>query len=234
MKIKLTTSLLATIATAGVSVAIAGLKDSPPKNVDLTALWKINPEESDDPQKVIAKKRKDSDNGRGNSRNRGSGGGNPGTDVGDVFGGVIFGGVIFGGGAGAKRGGDSDRPDEDPAPQQSMRVPLDSFLATREQFEIEQQPDELTIRDFEETSTCKPGELTKVPLQSGELVEQRCGWDGDVFVMELMSPDGVKRAHRYELRNKDKQLVVTSQVKGGSGHLADLRIRRVYDRIVAF
>jgi hypothetical protein len=115
-----------------------------------------------------------------------------------------------------------------------MRVPLDSFLATREQFEVEQRPDAFTIRTVDETSTCKPGEPSKVPLQSGEMVEQRCGWKGDAFVVELVSEDGVTRANRYELRKGNRQLVMTSEIKGGKGQLRGLQIKRVYDRMVAF
>jgi hypothetical protein len=115
-----------------------------------------------------------------------------------------------------------------------MRVPLDSFLATREQFEIEQRPDALTVRTFDETSTCKPAETAKVPMPNGELAERRCGWQGAAFVIELKSPDGVTRVNRYELRKNDQQLVVISEIKGGRGQLSGLHIRRIYDRLVAY
>jgi hypothetical protein len=230
-KIKLASAAFAIVAVAITGIASARLRENAPKDVDLTALWKINAELSDDPQKVIAKARTEE-----NTVNRGSSspsGGRSTSGTGDVFGGVVFGGVIFGGGQGGASGG-ADRPANDPPPMESTRVPLDAFLATREQFEIVQSPDGMTIRNDEETSTCKPGETERVPLQGGELVEQKCGWDGDAFVIELVSPDGVKRTKRYELRDKGKQLHVLTTVKGGSGHLANLRIKRVYERLVAF
>jgi hypothetical protein len=227
-KLALASVALGLLAVTGVSTALAGLRTAPPKDVDLTALWKINPELSDDPQKVIARNR-DRENVDQRSR---SGSGGSGTGTGDIFGGVVFGGVIVGGSGGAS-GGTSDRPAEDPSPNLT-RVPLDSFLATREQFEIEQRPESLTIRTDEESSTCKPGESQRVPMQGGELVEQRCGWDGDTFVVELISEDGVKRTTRYELKDNAKRLLVVSTVKGGHGHLANLRIKRIYERLVAF
>jgi len=231
-KIKLVSAAFAILAATALGVANARLRDTAPKDVDLTALWKINAELSDDPLKVIARARTEENTGNP-GRSSSGGGGTSTSGPGDVFGGVVFGGVIFGGGNGGASGG-ADRPANDPPPMESTRVPLDAFLATREQFEIVQSPDGMTIRNDEETSTCKPGETERVPLQGGELVEQRCGWDGDAFVIELVSPDGVKRTKRYELRDKGKQLHVLTTVKGGSGHLANLRIKRVYERLVAF
>jgi hypothetical protein len=241
-EINLTSALLAAVAIAAASAVMAGdLKSAAPKKVDLTAIWKINPELSDDPQKVLAKKR-DESSGRGPMGGGGGGGGGGGstahTRVGkaDVdVGGGILGDVIAGTiGSGSRGGGGSgDRPAADPEPT-GMRVPLDSFLATREQFEIQQRPDALTISTLDETSTCKPGTTEKVPLQSGETVERHCGWDGGAFVIELASDDGVKRINRYELHNGDRQLVLVSEIKGGHGQLRGLQLKRVYDRTVAF
>ena len=43
-------------AVAVMNVAFAGLKDVPPNNVDLTGLWNINPQLSDDPQRLLDRK----------------------------------------------------------------------------------------------------------------------------------------------------------------------------------
>ncbi len=239
-EIRLTAALLATVAVGAASVALADLKAAAPKNVNMTALWKINPGLSDDPQKVLANKREESagggPTGGGGPMGGGGHGGGTSTRVGkaDVDMGGIFGGVISGTMGSGNRGGQADRPAADPTPSESMRVPLDSFLATREQFEIQQRPDALTISTEDETSTCKPGVTDKVPLQSGEMVSRNCGWQGSTFVVELASDDGVKRVNRYELRKSDKQLVLTSEIKGGKGQLRGLQIKRVYDRVLAF
>jgi hypothetical protein len=223
--------LFAVVAAAGVSVAIAGLASSPPRNVNLAALWKINPDLSDDPQKAVSKKRAESSSS-GPTGARRRGGGNTGIDVGDIFGGgtvIIGGGVPRGGG-----GGSGDRPADDPDQPESMRMPLDWFLATREELEIEQQPDAVTIRTLEDTSTCKPAQADKVPVPNGEMVDRHCGWQGSAFVVELKSGDGITRLNRYELRKNGQQLIVTSEVKGGHGQLSGLQIKRVYERALAF
>jgi hypothetical protein len=237
MKIKLTPTLFALMGVAGMSVAAAELKVTAPPKIDLTGLWKINPEQSDDPQKVVAQKREDSTGG-GPIRGGGGGGrrGSATIDVGDIFGGGTIGGGTVGGSVGrggGSRGGSSDRPDGDPEPA-TTRMPLDSFLATREQFEIQQRPEALTISTVDETSTCKPAETAKTPMPNGEMVDQHCGWDGATWVMELKSEDGVTRLNRYELRKNGGQLVMVSQIKGGHGTLKGLQIKRVYDRVVAF
>ena len=233
MRTKLTSTLLTVITVAGINVATAGdLKATPPKNVNLTAIWQINPKLSDDPREVLSGKR-DESRGRTPVPTPRPGGGNKvgpfDVDVGDVFGnGTMSGGVTVG--RGSNRGGSGDRPDEDPEPT-TMRVPLDSFMATREQFEIEQSAEAFTIRTVDETNTCKPGEASKVPLQSGELVDQRCGWDGAAFVVEVKSPDGVTRTNRYQAQDGGKRLVMVSDIKGGRGQLRGMHIKRVYDRL---
>jgi hypothetical protein len=241
MKHGLTTTLLVLAGIAGASVATAGeLKTTAPAKVNLTGLWKINEEQSDDPHKVVAKKKEDSSGG---GPIRGGGGGPGGVHGGGVFdtggifgdmGGTIGrGGVTIGrgGGAGGAKTGSADRPDGDP--ESTMKVPLDSFLATREQLEIKQLPDTVTVSSVDDSVTCKPGEFGKAPTPSGEMVDLYCGWKGSTYVTELREPDGVTRTTRYELRRGDKQLVMISEIKGGHTQMSGLTIKRVYDRMVS-
>jgi hypothetical protein len=44
-------------AVAMMNAAFAGLKDAPANTVDLTGLWNINPQLSDDPERLLEKKR---------------------------------------------------------------------------------------------------------------------------------------------------------------------------------
>jgi hypothetical protein len=238
MGVRLSTTVLTVACVAGVSLAVAAdLKRAAPKDVDLTGLWKINPELSDDPQQAVVKKRTDNTSGGPITGRRRGGGVTVGTGgTGDVFGDILAGtiGGTIGRGGTVRRtgGGESDRPEGDPEPTDTRRVPLDSFLATREQLEIDQQPEAVTISSVDETNTCKPGEVGKAPTPSGEMVDQRCGWKGATWVTELKAPDGVTRVNRYELRKNDQQLVMISEIKGGKTELAGLQIKRVYDRIV--
>jgi hypothetical protein len=234
MRIKLTSALLAMVGVAGVSLATAELKRTAPAKVDLTGLWKLNEEQSDDPHKTVARKREDSASGGYSRGGRRRGGAT--IDVGDILGGIggtIGGGTVGGtvGRGGGGGGGQSDRPEGDPEPAK-MKMPLDSFLATREEFEIKQQPDTVSVNTLEETSTCKTGAATKVKVPNGDQMDQRCGWDGGTWVTELKSEDGVTRTNRYELRKNGQQLVMVSEIKGGHTQLAGLKLKRVYDRIV--
>jgi hypothetical protein len=222
-----------------VSAAILGLatgadlKHTAPAKVSLAGLWKINPELSDDPHRAVENKQRDGAGSAGPPRRPGSGSG--GTTIGGIVidAGDILDGVL-GGSSGSRSsggGGNSDRPEGDPEPA-SMRMPLDSFLATLDQFEISQQPDSLTIATVEETSTCKPADPGKAPVPGGELGERKCGWQGDTWVTEVTAPNDVIRTNRYELRKGGRQLVMTSEIKGRKTPLSGLRIKRVYDRVL--
>jgi hypothetical protein len=240
MKTKPSTLLLGIVGMAVLSLAAgAELKHTAPATVSLAGLWKINPDLSDDPYVAVANKRSDSAGGspRGGGPVGGSTGGRRGgivIDAGDVLDGV-FGGGSTGGTVGGRRGGGSggtsDRPKGDPEPS-SMRMPLDSFLATREQFEIAQKPDSLTITTEDETSTCEPADPGQAPLPGGELADRRCGWQGDTWVTEITEPNGPTRVNRYELNKGGRQLVMISEIKGGKTQLSGLRIKRVYERVL--
>jgi hypothetical protein len=235
MTIRLTTALLAFVSVAGAGIATtAELKNTAPAKVNLTGLWKINDELSDDPHKVVAQKKENSSSG-GPIRGGGSGTrggattGGTSVDVGSILGEIFD--TARGGSGGGNTGGNGDRPKGDPEPS-SRRVPLDSFLATREELEIDQQPDAVSINTVEEKTSCKPADPGQAPAPGGEMVDQRCGWQGSTWVVELKSPDGLKRTTRYELRKGGEQLVMVSEVKGGHTQLSGLQIRRVYDRLV--
>lgn len=224
--------LLGIVGTAALSLATgAELKHTAPANVSLAGLWQINRNLSDDPIKAVENKRRDRAGGgsMGGGGPVGGGGRRGGTviDAGDVL------GDIFGRASGKTPGtaGRGDRPEGDPEPS-TMRVPLDSFLATLDQFEIRQEPDALTIATEAEASTCKPAEPGQAPVPGGELGARRCGWKGDTWVTEVKAPDEVVRTNRYELKNGGRQLVMISEVKGGKDPLSGLRIRRVYDRLL--
>jgi len=240
MKTSLSILLFGIAGIAILSLAVgAELKHTAPAKTDLSGLWKINPDLSDDAYQAVEKKRQDSTGGGRSSG--GPVGRRPSTlpggiviDAGDILDGV-FGGTTSGsagGTVGGRRssGGASDRPADDPEPY-SMRAPLDSFLATIDQFEIAQAPDSLKITTVDETSACKPAAPGKAPVPGGELGERKCGWQGDTWVIEITAPNGVIRTNRYELRKSGRQLVLTSEIKGGKSELAGLRIKRVYDRV---
>lgn len=235
---RLTIALLAIVSVAAASVgAAAELKKTAPAKVNLTGLWKFNEELSDDAQRVVADKKESSSSGGpirgggGSGRNTGGtvGGGGTSVDVGGILGEIFD--TARGGSSGGNTGGNGDRPKGDPEPS-LRRAPLDSFLATREELEIDQQPDAVAVNTVEEKTLCKPEAPGQAAAPGGEMVDQHCGWQGSTWVVELIAPDGLKRTTRYELRKGGEQLVMVSQVKGGHTQLSGLQIRRVYDRLV--
>jgi hypothetical protein len=236
MKISPSMLLLGVAAAAILSLAAAAeMKRTPPADVDLAGLWQLNPDLSDDPHKAVEKRRSDNvGTSRGGGRPVGGGVGTRGggivIDAGDILG-DILGGASGRSSGGARSRGPNDRPAEDPEPV-SMRVPLDSFLATLDQFEIEQDRDSLTIATVEEKSTCKPADPGQAPVPGGELGKRRCGWQGDTWVTEITAPNGVVRTNRYELKKDGRQLVMTSEIKGDKTELSGLRIKRIYDRVL--
>jgi hypothetical protein len=232
--------LFVIVAAAILSVAAVGaeMKPTPPANVDLAGIWRINADLSDDPSKAVERKQSDSAGGSsrspGGTMRRGTGPGGIVIDAGDILDGVFGGGTGSGSSSSSRRtrgGGAGDRPEEDPEPA-SMRMPLDSFLATQEQFEIAQERDSLTIATVDEKSTCKPADPGKAPVPGGDLGKRRCGWQGSTWVTEITAPNDVVRTNRYELRKNGQQLVMTSEIKGGKSELSGLRIKRVYDRVL--
>src|SRR4029079_17616071 len=101
MKTKLTTTLIAIITVVGIDGAAAGdLKTIPPKDVNLTAIWQINPKLSDDPREVLSGKQDESRSRVPNPPSRSGGGTKVGpfdVDVGDIFGnGTMRGGATVG------------------------------------------------------------------------------------------------------------------------------------------
>ena len=240
MKTRPSIFLLGVLGTAVLSLATgAELKHTAPATVNLAGLWKINADLSDDPYAAVENKRRDS---AGGSRTGGGGGGPMGGRTGSRRGGIVIdaGDVldgVFGGSTGGTvggrtgGGGTSDRPAGDPEPS-TMRIPLDSFLATLEQFEIAQKPDSLTITTEDDASTCKPADPGHAPLPGGELGDRKCGWQGDTWVTEIKAPNDVTRTNRYELKKGGRQLVLTSEIKGGKTPLSGLRIKRVYERVL--
>jgi hypothetical protein len=244
-------TLLSALLLIGINVAFAGLKPTAPKNVDLSGLWQINPDLSDDPQQLLDKKRAKSmgRHGRGMGGRRGMDGGwggggaggrggGPGGGWGGGTGGSSGGGPS--GGAGGSGGGghsghhrDDGDSDDSEHSGDSPRPEVDPMLATQEQLDIRQQPSALTFSGIEASSTCTTGAAAQVSMPDGNLADRQCGWKGKKFIVELKSPKGLTRTDQYELTKKADQLIVITKFEGGRGPLSGLKIKRTYDRIVA-
>jgi hypothetical protein len=104
------------------------------------------------------------------------------------------------------------------------------MLATKESLEIMRQDGALTLKDDDDDTTCKPGELAQVSMPNGTVADRRCGWDHKTFVVELKPSQGFSRIEPYALSPDGRQLILTTELKGGRGPLSGIKIKRVYDR----
>jgi hypothetical protein len=227
---------LALLGVLSCASASAGLKAQAPKDVDLTGSWNINTQLSDDPQKILKERRAQArpslHGGFGGMRgsDAGSSGGIPGSGGRGGMGrptGSEPGGMRGGSGGWDERGVDAeDRSGERGEPDASTQ----RMLATRESLEIVQQDGALTLKDDDGDTTCKPDEVAQVSMPNGTVGDRRCGWDRKAFVVELKPPQGISRNERYELSPDGRQLVLTTELKGGRGPMSGIKIKRVYDR----
>jgi hypothetical protein len=185
------------------SVACAGLKSTAPADVDLGGTWTFNHDASDEQRGVL-------------------GGGQLHMERRDAPSGS---GSISGGSpprAGRMSDGDLE----------SMHEQMKQRLASAERIEIEQRADDMTLKTDAGAVTCDTTETTQVSTPEGGVADRQCGWDGNAFVVELKSPDGVTQRDSYTLADDGKQLIVTTKLDRGGGDAPAMSMvtRRVYDR----
>jgi hypothetical protein len=127
----------------------------------------------------------------------------------------------------------------DPNPQSSRdfqrrpvyRPPLDiqlTELRGGEWLQIEQKPDELIITNGARVRSFTPGQKSVVSVPSG-VADQRSGWSGRDYVINLRPQLGPSSLERYKLSDDGKHLLVTIKI-AGEGRNRALTVNRVYDR----
>jgi hypothetical protein len=228
--------LLACAAVLISVVAVAGLKEKPPKGVALMGLWKLDPYRSDDPDAVLAdaraqaeKARDHSGGGRRGGLGRRGGGGFPG-------GGGGGGGFPGGGGGGWGRGGghhrggessSSDSADDSGKPAGgSPRGQLLKELAANPAT-LDFAPSEHTLRISAEQTNIECAAGVKVAISDGSGTgERNCGWDGRAWVIETERGKLLKRTDRYELSKDGKTLTYVTTATGT--RLPKIKITRTY------
>jgi hypothetical protein len=191
------------------SVACAEFKSTAPADVNLAGTWKLNHELSDAPPKVLKERRAGTSEGEGGTLSTSGGvgfpdAGGPSTQV-----------------AGRAAGGD----------REGKRGQMMHRLEIAEQIDIEQRNDAMTLTSDASTASCDTTETTQVSTPDGGVADRRCGWDGNAFVIELKSPHGFTQRDSYTLSDDGKQLIMTTELKGGP--MQAPTIKRVYDRAEA-
>jgi hypothetical protein len=185
------------------SVACAGLNSTAPADVDLGGTWTLNRDASDDQRAALGERKLHIERREAPSES----------------------GSISGGGPpGAGRMSDADL--------ESMHEQMMQRLASAERIDIEQRTDAMTLKTDARTVSCGTTETTQVSTPDGGVADRQCGWDGNAFVIELKSPDGVTQRDSYTLTGDGKQLIVTTKLESGGGDAPAMSMvtRRVYDR----
>jgi hypothetical protein len=226
--------LLACSASLIATVAMAGLKEKPPKGVALTGVWRLDPYRSDDPDAVLAQARAEAEKSGDDSGGRmrggrgGSGGGFPGGGGGFPGGG---GGGGSGGGWGRGGGhhrssdtssGSSEDSSEHPAPRGQLLKDLAANPAT-----LDFSTTEHTLKISAEQTSVECAAGVKVAISdSAGAAERNCGWDGRAWVVETERGKTLKRTDRYELSKDGKTLTYVTTASGT--RLPKIKITRTY------
>jgi len=244
----------ATCALSLVStVAMAGLKDKPPKGVQISGLWQLDPYRSDDATAVLnqaraemEKNRGDESSGRGRggtpggggfpgggSRYPGGGGNSGGGFPGTGGGGWGNGGAGGGGNAGGhhRSGGPSGSSSNGGPPGAEGAHKLLADLATNPDG-LEFTPNEHTLKIAAADSSieCAAGVKVAITDSAGD-GERHCGWDGRAWVIETERGKNFKRIDRYELSKDGKTLTYVTTASGK--RMPKITISRTYTAVMA-
>ena len=247
---------LAFACSAGLlsAVAFAGLKEKPPKGVDPTGSWQLDPYRSDDPTAVLDQARADAQEksgsgggergGRSGGRSRGGmgggfpgggggGGGYPGGGGGYPGGGE---GGGFPGGGGSDGGGGWGHGHHGGAGSRASSSGAGGSEPARGQLlnDLVANPDKLAFSSTEHTwkvsageanTECAAGVKVAISDTSGD-AERNCGWDGRAWVIETVRGKTLTRTDRYELSKDGKTLTYVTTASGT--RMPKIKITRTY------
>ena len=189
-----------------------------PRIKDLAGVWKLNLDESDDPQKKL--QQASGSNGSYGGQRRGGGGGGMGGGWPGGGGGVGFPGGGGGrGGYGGQGESDSDR--------QKMQI----FAHPAQQLTIIQKEPEIDISDDIDRKLAAYTDGRKIEKSKDSSNQQMdAKWDEYRLTMEGKDPKGNKYERSYEVLEGNQQLRETLLVKVGRNQ-TEVSIRYVYDLV---
>ena len=218
------------------TVAMASLKDKPPKGVALSGLWKLDPYRSDDAGAVLKQARADTQEKsysragggrRGGWGGGGGGGGFPGGGGGGFPGGGGGGGYGHGGGHHRSQDSSGSSQDDSNSTSTSNRGQMLTDLVSNPNTLDFSSTEHNTLKvSAEQVSTeCAAGVKVAISDGSGS-AERNCGWDGRAWVVETDRGKDLKRTDRYELSKDGKTLIYTTTASGT--RLPKIKITRTY------
>lgn len=184
--------------------------------------WKIDQDESDDPQKKLQEARSSQDNnngGYGGNRRMGGGGGYPG-------GGYPGGGGGYPGGGGGRRMGQQNESDDDRQRMQELLNPANTLTVAEATKGVEvdlfddQQRKRALFTDGRKLQKSKDANYQEIAAH----------WDDKRLVTDEKNPRGGKMSRTYELSYDSTQLYETLHMTTGGRSSSPLVIRYVYDQ----
>lgn len=230
--------LLACGASVLSTVAIASLKEKPPKGLALSGLWQLDPYRSDDAGAVLQQAKSEmqqksySRGSGGGGRRGGYGGGFPGGGGGFPGGGGGFPGGGGGGGGYGHGGGHhrSSNPSDTSSDDSNSNTPgraqmLTDLVSNPNTLDFSLTEHTLKVSAEQASVECAAGVKVAISDAAGS-AERNCGWDGRAWVIETDRGKDVKRTDRYELSKDGKTLTYTTTASGT--RLPKIKITRTY------
>ena len=195
----------------GVAAVVLGLPGvGAGQEPDLSGVWLLNWELSDDPNEQTP-----SAVGDGGRRGSRPGGG--------------FRGPGGYGGRGGWSGRPSDGNPPDPERMARAREAIADLLTAPRQMTIEQNAREIRFAyDDGRYVRIVPDNKEHAGIAGTTEVIRKAGWKNGVLVVEVRPDSGPKVIHELELRLEGEQLVVTTTIEP-RGSQDEIRLRRVYD-----
>lgn len=197
---------------------LAALAPAPTRETHLEGEWKLNAQSSDDAQQVLAaqlKREHDRMMKMMREMDRHSPMGLPPPD--------------------AAR--DMPPPSEDARAQMRRRRAHEQeiqhrLLAISDWLRIEQDSTGIEVASAVEQRHVDPGTRSQVSMPSGELADERVGWDHDTLVIERETREGPDVVEKFRWLKATDQLEYRLAVSGDT-ELAGIKLKRVFDRNVA-
>jgi len=106
------------------------------------------------------------------------------------------------------------------------------LLAISNWLRIKQDSAGIELANAVEQRHVEPGTRSQVSMPSGELADERVGWDGDTLVIDRETREGPDVVEKFRWLKASDQLEYRLAVSGDS-ELAGIKLKRVYDRNAA-
>jgi hypothetical protein len=106
------------------------------------------------------------------------------------------------------------------------------MLAISDWLRIKQDSVGIELANAVEQRHVEPGTRSQVSMPSGELADERVGWDGDALVIDRDTSEGPDVVEKFRWLKATDQLEYRLAV-GGDSELAGIKLKRIYDRTVS-